>query len=117
MSRRELFIEHGAGLVAVSPEETGFATFSTQGFDPFEGRAFSNRPGVVLNSCVVCHADSGIHSVQSRIQWMKPWQGTGGREADESGDPIAWETNATIARKEQRPEFLLLEKVWSGGRD
>jgi hypothetical protein len=46
---------------------------------------------------------------------MKPWQGTGAREADESRDAIAWETNATIARKEQSPEFLLLQRLWSAG--
>ena len=114
MSRPELFARRSGGLVAVSPGETAYATFSTHGMDPFEEHTFGGGPGIVLNSCRSCHSDSGIHSVQSRVQWMKPWQSAGAQVVEERRDPIAWETDATIARKEHSPEFLLLQELWSG---
>jgi hypothetical protein len=117
MSRPELFARRSGGLVAVRPGETAYATFSTHGMDPFEDHRFGDRPGIVLDRCRGCHSDSGIHSVQSRVQWMKPWQSAGGQVVEESRDPIAWETEATIARKWQSPEFLLLQKLWSGAPD
>lgn len=85
MSRPNLFTRQGAGgLVAVMPGETEYATFSTQGMDPFEFQA-EGRTGAVLGRCLGCHSDTGIHSVQSRVQWLGHWQAT-----DESRDPIAW---------------------------
>jgi hypothetical protein len=72
--------------------------------------------GVILERRRVCHVDSGIHSVQSRIQWMKGRPDTGSQVSREA-DPIAWETNVTITRKEQQPEFKMLQRLWQGARD
>ena len=116
MNRPRLFARHNGGLVAVGPTERGYATFRTHGIDPFEFRAVADEgPGVILNRCVNCHSDSGIHSVQSRLQWMKSWENA--PATDEDGDPIAWETRVTLAQKRQSPEFLLLQRWWSGARD
>jgi hypothetical protein len=116
MSRPDLFTQKSGGLLAVRPGETAYATFSTHGVDPFEDKR-GDRPGVVLNRCRSCHSDSGIHSVQSRLQWMKPWQNAGGQVVEESRDAIMWETEATLEHKVQGPEFLLLRKLWPGARD
>ena len=111
ISRPDLFAGHSGGLSAVGPSQTEFATFSTHGMD-WDGQ------GVILERCRACHADSGIHSVQSRIQWMKKPSDSGGHlNRDPGDDPIAWETNVTITRKEQQPEFKMLQRLWHGTDD
>lgn len=108
MRRQELFARQSGGLVAVHPGETEFATFSTHGADAFESTTPLGQQGVILERCRGCHSDSGIHSVQSRLQWMIPSQSLGGKH----GDPITWETDVTIRRKQQQPDFNLLEDSW-----
>jgi hypothetical protein len=113
MSRPELFAHHNGGLVAVHTGETEFATFSTHGTDAFESTTPLDRKDFILDRCRGCHSDSGIQSVQSRLQWMKPSQRPRTQSDDENrGDPIAWETDVTVARKQQQPEFNLLQKLW-----
>jgi hypothetical protein len=113
MRRPELFSQHGGGLVAVNAGETEFATFRTHGMDAFESTRPWDRRAVILTRCRSCHSDSGIHSVQSRFQWMRPSRSVrmqvGGGNHDE---PISWETNVTIAGKQQQPEFNLLKELW-----
>jgi hypothetical protein len=109
MSRGQLFANHAGGLVAVGVSEREFATFMTHGMDPFESTKFREPESVILESCRACHSDSGIHSVQSRTQWLK-------QRADiseqGSGDPIAWESGVTIARKERQADFKRLRTLW-----
>lgn len=115
MSRTELFAPHNGGLGAVHPGETEYATFRTHGMDAFESTTPLERQTVILDHCRLCHSDSGIHSVQSRLQWMKRSQDARQQENEENHrDPIAWETNATIARKQHQPEFNLLQRLWHG---
>jgi hypothetical protein len=112
MSRAELFGNVNGGLVAVDPGEREYATFMTHGMDDFEPPAPLDGQGVVLKRCPGCHSDSGIHSVQSRIQWMNRSVGERQRGNDEAfGDAIAWETNVTIARKRLQPEFKMLQSL------
>jgi hypothetical protein len=111
MSRPELFAAHNGGLVAVSPEETEFATFATHGIDAFETRIHLDERGVVLARCRACHSDSGIHSVQSRIGWMNDTS-LDGLAKGRTDSTISWETRATITRKEQQSDFKLLRKLW-----
>jgi hypothetical protein len=118
LSGPELFAGRNGGLVAVHPGDAEFATFSTHGTDAFESTNSLDRQTVILERCRGCHSDSGIQSVQSRLQWMKRSQGTSEQPNNEThGDPIAWETDVTIARKERQPEFNLLQKQWRGSRD
>jgi hypothetical protein len=51
--------------------------------DAFESTA-PDPPTVVLERCRGRHSDSGIHSVQSRVQWMKRPQDTHEQANDES---------------------------------
>jgi hypothetical protein len=115
MSRAVLFARHSEGLVAVNPEERGYRTFSTQGGDPIESSRHPDKPPIILANCNNCHGRSGIHAVQSRVQWMKSWQTV--PVTDENSDPVAWETRVTLAQKRQSPEFLLLQRLWSGAGD
>jgi hypothetical protein len=116
LGRPELFARRSGGLVAVHPGETEFATFSTHGTDAFESTTPLDPQGVILERCRGCHSDSGIHSVRSRLQWMKlsrssRTQTDGGKR----GDPITWETDVTITRKQQQPDFNLLQDLWKPG--
>lgn len=115
MSRPELFAGRDGGLAAISPSETEFATFSTHGMDAFDPASPFAGQDVILKRCGACHSDSGIHSVQSRMRWMRQPAGPGGH-ANHS-EPTAWETDVTIARKAQQPEFKLLERLWQEMRD
>jgi hypothetical protein len=113
MSRPELFARHSGGLVAVHPGETEFVTFRTQGTDAFESTTPLDQQGVILEGCRSCHSDSGIHSVQSRLQWMKLSQSLNTEiDGGKHGDPITWETDVTITRKQQQPDFNLLLDLW-----
>lgn len=115
MSRPELFAGRIGGLVAIGPSETEFATFNTHGMDAFDPASPLEGQNVVLKRCGGCHSDSGIHSVQSRTRWMRQPAVTGGH-ANDSG-AIAWETDVTIARKAQEPEFKLLQRLWHDMHD
>jgi putative NIF3 family GTP cyclohydrolase 1 type 2 len=101
MSRQDLFSGGNVGLIAVTPSQTEFATFSTQGVDPFELHGPAERPMSILERCAPCHVNPGIHSVESRLPWMK-WPARS-VQADQKGtdDAIAWETDVTVARKEK----------------
>jgi hypothetical protein len=118
MSRPALFAGRNGGLVAVHPGEKEYATFQTHGTDEFDSRHPLEGQSEILMRCVGCHSDSGIHAVQSRIQWMKPAQGAGG-PTTLAGlyDPIRWESDVTIAHKQQEPDFRLLQTFWGRGRD
>jgi hypothetical protein len=115
MSRPELFAGRNGGLVGVGPTETEFATFNTHGMDAFDPGSSLDEKKIILKRCGGCHSDSGIHSVQSRTRWMAQPAGTGGHAND--SEAIAWETEVTIARKAEQPDFKLLERLWQDMRD
>lgn len=113
MSRPLLFAKRGGGLIAVRSGDKEHATFSTHGDDPFES-GYGGKPEPILGRCRACHGNSGIQSVQSRVQWMKKC--TSGAAAVDS-DPISWETDATISRKRQQRDFQLLQRLWRKERE
>lgn len=113
MSRQQLFAGHSGGLLAVAPNQTQYATFSTHGLDPFEENSPSREGGVVLKRCPACHSDSGIHSVQSRVQWMQRPSSDHELSSGPKGDPMMWETIVTVSYKEHRQEFKLLQTLWA----
>lgn len=114
-SRPALFAEGAGGLVAISPTDKEFATFSTHGMDPLESASSVDGESFALARCRACHSDSGIHSVQSRLQWLKPGSATLSEEDHgRLEDAIAWESQATIAQKEQQADFKLLRSLWQG---
>jgi hypothetical protein len=112
MRRQQLFAGQGGGLVAMAPNQTEFATFNTHGFDPFEETSPLREQSVVLQRCPGCHSDSGIHSVQSRVQWMQRRSNHEEPKLDPNTDPVVWETSVTASFKENRREFKLLKNLW-----
>jgi hypothetical protein len=118
MHRAELFRNANGGLVAVHPDDNEYATFMTHGMDDFESPAQLDGQGIILKRCRGCHSDSGIHSVQSRHQWMNRSEAErqlGNGEI--SGDAVTWEINVTIAHKRLQSEFSLLHGLWLAERD
>jgi hypothetical protein len=116
MSRQQLFTAHDRGLVAVTPGQTEFATFSTHGMDAVNATNPMEGQTAILERCHACHADSGIHSVQSRLRWMKPMPDLDGK-VSRNEDPIAWETTVTIEQKQKRHEFKQLQSMWRKALD
>ena len=112
MSREQLVMGHNGGLTAVAPDEKEFPTFNTHGFDPFDESSPQKEEGVVLKRCPACHSDSGIHSVQSRVQWMRRLSRNDEPTTD-TKDALLWETHVTASYKEQQPEFKLLQRLWT----
>ena len=117
MSRAELFGNANGGSVAVHPADKEYATFMTHGMDDFESPAPLEGQGGILKRCRGCHSDSGIHSVQSRLQWMNHSEverqpGNG----EVSSAAVTWETNVTIAHKRLQSEFSLLHRLWLAER-
>jgi len=112
MRRQQLFAGQGGGLVAVAPNQTEFAAFSTHGLDPFDESSPLRAEGVALKRCPACHSDSGIHSVQSRMQWMQRQTNHEEPKPDSNTDALVWETSVTASFKENRREFKLLQKFW-----
>ena len=112
MRRMQLFAGQDGGLIAVAPNQTEFATFSTHGFDPLDESSPLKGQGFILERCPACHSDSGIHSVQSRVQWMQRQSNGKGRKANPNTDSAVWETNVTALFKENQPDFKLLKNLW-----
>jgi hypothetical protein len=106
LRRAELFAHQNGSLFAIKPADAEFATFSTHGTDAFESAHALDEQAPILRRCPACHSDSGIHSVQSRLQWMKSPETSVTRSTPDN--PIAWETQVTIARKQRQPDFTLL---------
>jgi hypothetical protein len=74
LSREKLFAHQAGGLSAIGPDEKKFSVFMTQGNDAFEPPY--PHPGLernppVLQTCVSCHRDSGIHSVLTYTHSLK----------------------------------------------
>jgi len=117
LSRPELFGQSRGGLRAVKGGEKELPVLFSHGIDPFETSRKNDwwvrRPGEILASCRVCHADSGIHSVQSRERWLGPPPRNRELGADTPlSRVINWETEKTIDRKQQQDNFKILVRHW-----
>jgi hypothetical protein len=111
MSRPRLFAGQAGGLRAVHPGDVEYLTFRTHGDDAFESTDSTNPSSVILETCRACHSEPGIHSVLSRLQWMKP------PEQANNNNPIEAETAATITRKQGQQDFQLLQRLWRDAKN
>lgn len=117
LARPALFARSGGGLRAVQPAEKEFSPLFSFGIDPFENSRKNDwwirQPGEILVRCRGCHADSGIHSVQSRERWLGPPPRNRGLGADSPlSRAINWETEKTVDRKQQQDNFKILVRHW-----
>ena len=117
LARPALFARSGGGLRAVQPAEKEFSPLFSFGIDPFETSRKNDwwirQPGEILARCRGCHADSGIHSVQSRERWLGPPPRNRELGADSPlSRAINWETEKTVDRKQQQDNFKILVRHW-----
>jgi hypothetical protein len=117
LDKLKLFAGEAGGLVPVSPDEKEFPVFASHG-DPFKrsGNVMERRI-TVLKSCRGCHADAGIHSVQSRTHLVGP----NVMPSDEPETPgyggIDLETNGTLFWKGGQYDWGLLNGYWQAVSD
>jgi hypothetical protein len=116
LARPALFARSG-GLRAVQPAEKEFSPLFSFGIDPFETSRKNDwwvrQPSEILARCRGCHADSGIHSVQSRERWLGPPPRNRELGADSPlSRAVNWETEKTIDRKQQHDNFKILVRHW-----
>ena len=112
-ARPALFAGRSGGLRAVQLGETEYSAVFSFGIDAFEVSREDPMvgPREILGSCQACHADSGIHSVQSREQWLGQHQRNRGTRW-EPLRAINWETDKTIERKQRQDNFTMLFRYW-----
>jgi hypothetical protein len=117
-SRPALFARQSGGLTAVRPEDTEFPVLFTFGIDPFESsEPVETQPTNILQRCTgACHSGPGIHSVESRLVWMKPNQHNAEPGWDSLERAVQWETERTIAAEQRSPKFKLLQQYWKSAR-
>ena len=117
LNKEKVLAGKEALLEPVSPDQTEYSTFMTHGVDPFEAGPNDRRmaePGKIMNRCIGCHADSGIHSVQSRAKLVPPNpEQADPRNADPKYGAFFWETEATLDWKRKRFDWGLLNGYWS----
>ncbi len=115
-TRPLFFAQRAGGLRAVQAGEREFPVLLSFGIDPFEAsrkHAWARQPDEILHSCRVCHADSGIQSVQSRERWLGPPPRNRAPETEPSlSRAVNWETGKTIERKQQQNNFKILLRYW-----
>jgi len=115
LDQRQLLAMQAGGLHAFSRDAKEFATFSTQGRDPFEHHG-ENEGSPILQRCVACHSAPGIHSLQSRAQLMKPNRGQvdpqHGNDPDREPYGPWWQDGRGVAWKAERYDWGLLNGLW-----
>ena len=106
LSQAQLFLNRAGGLQPVARDMAEFATFETQGHDPFDETNPVEPPTMpILVRCVMCHSASGIHSVESRSQLLKPNRA---QPAEDNHWGRWWEHGDAAASKSQRFDWGLL---------
>ncbi len=114
LSRPLLFAGTNGGLRAIAGDEKGFVTFQTKGDDPFEE---SSGPRAMastiteMQTCVWCHNGGGIQSLNSRDALLKPRRRQQEPRSVEYG-PIYWSDGTSLAWKENRFDWGLLNGYW-----
>ena len=112
LDRRALFAGQ-PGLTPIRDEDVEFPVFSTHGEDRFETPS-AQGPSKILSSCNHCHADAGIHSVQSRHQIVMMREHAAKDVVDDPHyGPVYWETEASLESKQERYDWGLLNGYWN----
>jgi hypothetical protein len=115
LSRPLLFSGRNGGLRAVGRAEKELPTFQQQGDDlieEFQGQSGRrSNPMVELQTCAWCHSGGGVRSLNSRASLLRP-----NRMQQEPRDPnygpIYWDDGTTIAWKQNRFDWGLLNGYW-----
>src|SRR5262249_27896522 len=102
LSKRAFLARESSALAVVTAGEKEIPAF---------GSIHEESKIEILRSCRVCHADGGIHSVQSRTQFVRSWRPTDNPGiANYSG--VDSETESILSWKRSRYDWGLLTGLW-----
>jgi hypothetical protein len=112
LSRERLFAQQGGGLRTIGPDDKKFSVFMTQGNDAFESphrHEGLERSPPVLESCVSCHRESGIHSVLTYTHSLKTLIY---RPPELNFWSLTQQAMGTVFWKQRRHDLGLLQGLW-----
>lgn len=117
MSRSLLFAGKNGGLRAVGRNDKEFLTFQTQGDDPIAAPRsdFERNRIPEMQTCVWCHSGGGVSSFNSRSSLFRPNRRQQDPDNPQYG-PIYWGDSATIAWKQNRYDWGLLNGYWKASK-
>jgi hypothetical protein len=119
LSRPLLFSGKNGGLRAVGRTENEFLTLQSQGDDQITELA--NRSDFERNripetqTCVWCHSGGGVSSFNSRSSLFRPNRRQQDPDNPQYG-PIYWGDSSTIAWKQNRYDWGLLNGYWKASK-
>jgi hypothetical protein len=119
MSRPLLFSGKNGGLRAVGRNEKEFSTFQSQGDDQITELAnrgdFEKNTIPELHTCVWCHSGGGVSSFNSRSSLFRPNRRQRDLDTPQYG-PVYWGDPTTIAWKQNRYDWGLLNGYWKASK-
>jgi len=119
MSRPLLFSGKNGGLRAVGRNEKDFFTFQSQGDDQISELAnradFEKNHIPEMQTCVWCHSGGGVSSFNSRSSLFRPNRRPQDPNSPQYG-PIYWGDSTTIAWKQNRYDWGLLNGYWKASK-
>jgi hypothetical protein len=115
LSRAQWFAGKAGGLRALGPDERDFGKFNFHG--PDEGRpghyATLKQYVPMLKQCTFCHQGTGLSSLNSRANLIKPHALQKDRQA-EASDPHWWQDARTLVMKRRLGNWAALIELWKG---
>ena len=119
MSRSLLFAGKNGGLRAVGRTEKEFFTFQSQGDDQITELAdrgdFERNRIPEVQTCIWCHSGGGVSSFNSRSSLFRPNRRQQDPDNPQYG-PVYWGDFATIAWKQNRYDWGLLNGYWKASK-
>jgi hypothetical protein len=119
MNRSLLFSRKNGGLQAVGRNDKEFFTFQSQGDDQIIELAnrsdFERNRIPEVQTCVWCHSGGGVSSFNSRSSLFRPNRRQQDPDNAQYG-PIYWGDPTTIAWKQNRYDWGLLNGYWKGSK-
>jgi hypothetical protein len=111
LSRPQLFAGKAGGLRAIGPDEKDFMKFGAFGPDEGTPRQYArlDQYAPILKTCVMCHSQAGINSVNSREKLLKPHALQ--KERDAYG-PRWWQDARTLTWKQGHEDWTALTSYW-----
>jgi hypothetical protein len=119
INRSLLFSRKNGGLQAVGRNDKEFFTFQSQGDDQIIELAnrsdFERNRIPEVQTCVWCHSGGGVSSFNSRSSLFRPNRRQQDPDNAQYG-PIYWGDPTTIAWKQNRYDWGLLNGYWKGSK-
>lgn len=113
LSRPQLFAGKAGGLRSARPGEKDFSKFGASGPDVGKPNQYArlDQYAPILETCVMCHQQPGIYSLNSRDKLLKPHALQHDRPSDSYG-PHWWQEARTLAWKQNHGDWGALTGYW-----